>query len=732
MSLTAAPVLTRRVVALVTAFFLVAAGAFVIPLSRVSAAGTLAITQVAFGQGDAAVVVGPCGERGIIDAGVGSVEEVLAALDASGGRTLEWIVTTHYDADHLGDVVDVASAPGVTVEEFIDRGGDRLAKDTDTYRAYFDYVAAAGRVRTTKDIGGQATLCQGTDLVALTVISAGTDGTAASGLPVTEENDRGLCLKLTYIAFDYATCGDVNGTDEGTRTNVEGAVDNAFGDVEAAKVNHHGSAFSSNSTYVNTLRAQVAIVSVGNNAFGHPDPSVLARWDALGDVYQTLTSEGAPSDGNVTILTSGEGSFTVETSASGKTETYAMDGTTTTTTTTRPSTTTSTRPSDPGFERLSGADRFETAAAVSRRFYEPGVSEAFVASGANFADALAAVPVAAKAGAPILLTRPDGLPSASASELQRLAPAVITIVGGGAAVSGEVEAHLRSFAPNVRRHGGADRFGTAALLSQSNFGARPPNVFIASGMSFADALAGGAAAGGDGVPLLLATATSIPDATQEELQRLQPGAITILGGPSALSPEVEAALRPYTPGAIDRLAGPDRFATSAVVARTVNSTSVTAENEEFAFIANGLGFADALAAGAPAGRESAPVLLAPGNCITREVSAELDRLDAATRYLVGGPAVLAEGVESETRCSTAPGTTTTAPPATTTTTTPPATTSTTQSSNCDSSYPDFCVPPPPPDLDCGSSEIGGRKDFTALDPDPHGFDQDNDGVACES
>jgi PKD repeat protein len=49
---------------------------------------------------------------------------------------------------------------------------------------------------------------------------------------------------------------------------------------------------------------------------------------------------------------------------------------------------------------------------------------------------------------------------------------------------------------------------------------------------------------------------------------------------------------------------------------------------------------------------------------------------------------------------------------------------------CDSSYPDLCIPPPPPDLDCGDD--GVPENFHVLPPDPHGFDSDNDGVACDS
>jgi hypothetical protein len=49
--------------------------------------------------------------------------------------------------------------------------------------------------------------------------------------------------------------------------------------------------------------------------------------------------------------------------------------------------------------------------------------------------------------------------------------------------------------------------------------------------------------------------------------------------------------------------------------------------------------------------------------------------------------------------------------------------------DCDPSYPDFCIPPPPPDLDC--SEVNGT-DFTVEGDDPHGFDADGDGIGCES
>lgn len=62
-------------------------------------------------------------------------------------------------------------------------------------------------------------------------------------------------------------------------------------------------------------------------------------------------------------------------------------------------------------------------------------------------------------------------------------------------------------------------------------------------------------------------------------------------------------------------------------------------------------------------------------------------------------------------------------------TTKSSTSSPPSSSNCDSSYPDFCIPPSPPDLDCKDIP---QKRFTVLQPDPHKFDGDKDGIGCES
>lgn len=302
----------------------IAVGQFAVVLPPALAASGLTVRMLSVGQGDAAVYQGPCGQQAIVDAGDGSSSAVLAALDADGSRTVDLMFASHYDADHIGDLADVGRTAGVNVHTVVDRGGGASADDTKTYGDY--YAWAQTRQHTASDIGDVFTLCSGADAVSFTVVSAGTDGTAAGGVAVTDENDRGLCLHIEYGAFDVASCGDIDGTDAGDRTDVESASAPAVGPVELLKVDHHGSTYSSNPTWVSTLSPETSVISVGKNSYGHPAATVVSRLSAVGDVYQTQdASTGNPVDGTVVVTTPGTGTFTVTATASGRTHTYAMD-----------------------------------------------------------------------------------------------------------------------------------------------------------------------------------------------------------------------------------------------------------------------------------------------------------------------------------------------------------------------------------------------------------------------
>ena len=169
--------------------------------------------------------------------------------------------------------------------------------------------------------------------------------------------------------------------------------------------------------------------------------------------------------------------------------------------------------------RIEGSDRYSTAAAIVQREFA-AADTVYVATGLNFPDALAGVPAAANDRAPILLVGKDAIPPATAAQLKRLHPATIKILGGEAVISTGVAAGLRSYAPTVIRLSGSDRFATAAAISHHAFAAGASTIYIATGLNYPDALAGGPAAGADQAPILLVRPDAIPGATRAEIQRI--------------------------------------------------------------------------------------------------------------------------------------------------------------------------------------------------------------------
>lgn len=187
--------------------------------------------------------------------------------------------------------------------------------------------------------------------------------------------------------------------------------------------------------------------------------------------------------------------------------------------------------------RIAGADRYATAAELSRTSYPAGSSTVYVAVGTTFADALTTAPAAWADRAPVLLTGAEALPAATSAELARLRPSSIVIVGGTEAISATVEQQLAVFAP-VTRIAGADRYATAAEMSRRTFPGLATTVFLASGLLHSDALGGAAQAARLGAPILLTRPDCIPAPVSVELDRLQPSSIIVLGGPEALAPGV--------------------------------------------------------------------------------------------------------------------------------------------------------------------------------------------------
>jgi putative cell wall-binding protein len=297
--------------------------------------------------------------------------------------------------------------------------------------------------------------------------------------------------------------------------------------------------------------------------------------------------------------------------------------------------------------RVSGPDRYATAAAVSASAFGTGVPVAYVATGATFPDALAAGPAAGRAGGPVLLTQRTSLPATTIAELRRLKPARIVVVGSAGVVSDAVRDALVPLATSgsVTRVAGANRYETAAAVSRASFSPGVPVAYVATGATFADALPGGAAAGRQAGPILLTDGELLSRATRDELARLRPARIVVLGGPSVVSTFVYYQLVPYaTGGSVQRLAGPDRYATAVAISR-----ATTAPGPRVVYLATGATFPDGLAGTAPAVRDGGPLLLTGSASLPAAVAAEIARLDPARVVVLGSSGVVSGNVINQLR-----------------------------------------------------------------------------------
>lgn len=196
---------------------------------------------------------------------------------------------------------------------------------------------------------------------------------------------------------------------------------------------------------------------------------------------------------------------------------------------------------------------------------------------------------------------------------------------------------------NVDRISGDDRYATAIRISEQSY-SQAPVVYVATGLGYADALVAGPAAAHEGGPLLLTRPSLLPEEVRQEIQRLNPGKIVVVGGEGAVNRTVFRELKKLAPG-VERRGGDDRYTTAAeVVAEAFDSKSVSA-----AYVATGLDYPDALSASAVAGAQNAPVLLVRGTAATAPEAtvATLQELGVTETVVTGGKAIVSDSILSQ-------------------------------------------------------------------------------------
>ena len=295
----------------------------------------------------------------------------------------------------------------------------------------------------------------------------------------------------------------------------------------------------------------------------------------------------------------------------------------------------------PSVTRAAGANRHATAAEISMLHHPipQAVDTVFVATGANFPDALAGAVAAAAAGSPLLLA--GSVPQVTADELDRLDPDDIVILGGTSVVSTATATTLSGWGA-VTRLAGANRYDTAVAISQYVFpgAGSADTVVIATGTGFADALAGASLAALENGPVLLTQPGALPASVAAEITRLDPDTILVLGGQAAVSNSVVGELTGLAP--TTRISGANRYVTAVEI-----SEAAFPDGAGVVYIAVGTNFPDALAGAAQAAASGSPILLTPSDALPQSVIDEITRLDPYAIVILGGTAVISQAVENQ-------------------------------------------------------------------------------------
>ena len=282
--------------------------------------------------------------------------------------------------------------------------------------------------------------------------------------------------------------------------------------------------------------------------------------------------------------------------------------------------------------RLSGADRCATAYAAADALKDLLGVEKFdniiIASGSNFADALAGSYLAKVKNAPILLYMYKSEQQNVSYIAENLAPGgTVYILGGPAAVPERVDSQLKGY--TVKRLAGNTRYDTNLEILEEA-GVNGEEILVATGRNFADSLSASAT----GLPILLVDSNkSLSDAQKAYLAAHSDSAYTILGGTAAVSEKMAAAIESAVGKKPDRVYGERREDTSVLIAQRYFDAPQTV------LVAYSRNFPDGLCGGPVAYAAGAPLLLTRAGA--ESIAAEYIKAEnIQAGAVLGGPAAL--------------------------------------------------------------------------------------------
>ncbi len=245
-----------------------------------TATGVLTFAMLDVGQGDSLYIEGPTGIQVLVDGGPNNavltqLPTVMPLLD----RSIDAVIETHPDADHIGGLVDVLRR--YTVGAFIEPGITKHNATNDTLETEGQHEGALhydARRGMWLDLGGGAHL---------DILYPDWDVT---NMDLKQDNEGGIVAHLVYGNTSVLLTAD---TGFAVEEHLMRIASSSELQSTILKIAHHGSRFSSEPSFVAEVAPHVALISVGaRNTYGHPTPQTLSTLESLNIPVLRTDQEG--------------------------------------------------------------------------------------------------------------------------------------------------------------------------------------------------------------------------------------------------------------------------------------------------------------------------------------------------------------------------------------------------------------------------------------------------------
>jgi len=221
------------------------------------------------GQGDSIYIEAPNGKQMLLDAGSNSaILSKLSKVMPFGDKSIDVVIITNPDTDHMGGVVDILQ--NYKVDMILESG---THSDTVTYRTLSQLIVQ-NKIQKKFARKGMRLVLDNKQNIYFDILFPDRD------VSTWERNDGSVVGKLVYGTSSFMLMGDAT---KYTELLIAYNENPQTLNSQVLKLGHHGSHTSSSLLWLEKVKPEIAIVSAGlNNRYGHPHKDVIQRLSDLG------------------------------------------------------------------------------------------------------------------------------------------------------------------------------------------------------------------------------------------------------------------------------------------------------------------------------------------------------------------------------------------------------------------------------------------------------------------